>query len=51
VQEGWRIVADIARGQRKLQASLDKLQGNVDELTNSLKRATNGHTKRKVDLQ
>jgi hypothetical protein len=44
VQEGWRIVGEIAREQRKLQT-------NLKELTNSRKRGQNGDTKRKVDLQ
>ena len=44
LERGTRIVVDLAVNQRKLQAS-------VNELTNSLKRGTNGHTKRKLDLQ
>jgi hypothetical protein len=44
LDRGTRLVLQLAAGQRRLQAS-------VTELTNSLKRGSNGHTKRKLALQ
>jgi hypothetical protein len=44
IREGMRIVTRNAVEQRQLRAS-------VKELVNSLKRGSNGHSKRKLDIQ
>ena len=44
IDRGMRMVLKLVAEQRKLHA-------DVRELTSSLKRGTNGHAKRKLDIQ
>jgi len=44
MQEGVRLMVETRKDLRTLATS-------VQELTNSLRRGSNGHTKRKLDLQ
>lgn len=45
-------INELVRAQRRTEDSLNKLTGEVRELTAHMRRgATNGHTKRKVDLE
>ena len=44
IDRGMRMVLKLIAEQRKLHA-------DVRELTNSLKRGSNGHVKRKLDIQ
>ena len=44
LQEGMRLMVETRKDLRTLGA-------NVQDLTNSLRRGSNGHGKRKVDLQ
>jgi hypothetical protein len=45
-------INELVRAQRRTEASLNKLTGEVRELTAQMRRGvTNGHTKRKVDIQ
>jgi hypothetical protein len=62
---GMKMIANLAAGQRELQASQRELQasqrktdeqlrktdGQLQDFIRSLRQATNGHAKRKVDLQ
>ncbi len=51
IDRGMRMVIQLAASQRKFDAQLNKLHADVKELTSSLKRGTNGHVKRKLDIQ
>ena len=51
IDRGMRMVIELAARQRKFDVQLNKLHADVRELTNSLKRGTNGHVKRKLDIQ
>jgi outer membrane murein-binding lipoprotein Lpp len=48
---GAVLVTHNQRQLDRLTAEVRKLAASVTELTNSLKRGTNGHAKRKIDLQ
>jgi len=51
VREGMRLMVETRRDLRTLATGLKNLTSNVNDLTNSMRRGSNGHTKRKVDLQ
>jgi hypothetical protein len=48
---GMKIIANLAASQRELQASQRETDKELKLLIRSLRGGTNGHAKRKVDLQ
>jgi hypothetical protein len=51
-QPNQQQINELVRAQRRTEDSLNKLTGEVRGLTAHMRRgATNGYTKRKVDLQ
>ena len=49
VQEGMRLLVETRKEGRETRKDLRTLTANVNQLVNSL-RPTNGHSKRKLDL-
>jgi hypothetical protein len=44
-------INQLVASQKRTEASLQRLEKNVEILVNSLRRGSNGHSRRKVDLQ
>lgn len=51
VQQGMQLVLETRKDIRETRKDLRALAANVRDLTNGLRRGSNGHAKRKVDLQ
>jgi hypothetical protein len=48
---GMKMIDSIAAAQKRNEAAMEGLEANVQSLANSFRRGSNGHTKRKLDLQ
>ena len=48
---GMRMINSVAAAQKRNEAVLKRLEANIESLANYNRRGTNGHTKRKLDLQ
>jgi predicted nucleic acid-binding Zn-ribbon protein len=48
---GMKMINAVAAAQKRTEANLKRLEANVESLADSLRRGTNGHSKRKLDLQ
>jgi len=48
---GMKMINSVAAAQKRNEAVLKRLEANIESLANSYRRAPNGHTKRKLDLQ
>ena len=51
VQEGMRLLIETRKEGRATRKELRAIATNVRDLTDSLRRGSNGHNKRKLDLQ
>jgi DNA-binding FrmR family transcriptional regulator len=51
VNEGMRLVVDTRKDMRELVAIQKHTEQKLEALINTMRRGTNGHTRKKIDLQ